>query len=76
MKFEEIARLPADTLLADELLKDDGIIEMANLDMSQRHLDFHHDDRPCPAGEIFHPAWTNAVKLFGHDRRSAAGSRE
>ena len=39
MKFEEIARLPADTLLADELLKDDGIIEMANLDNSQTGID-------------------------------------
>jgi hypothetical protein len=39
MKFEEIARLPADTLLADELSKDDGIIEMANLDKSQTGVD-------------------------------------
>jgi hypothetical protein len=39
MKFEEIARLPADPLLADELLKDDGIIEMANLDKSQTGID-------------------------------------
>ena len=39
MKFEEIARLPADTLLADELLKDDGIIEMANLDESRTGID-------------------------------------
>ena len=39
MKFEEIARLPADTLLADELFKDDGIIEMANLDKSQTGID-------------------------------------
>jgi hypothetical protein len=39
MKIEEIARLPADTLLADELLKDDGIIEMANLDKSQTGID-------------------------------------
>jgi hypothetical protein len=39
MKFEEIAGLPADTLLADELSKDDGIIEMANLDKSQTGVD-------------------------------------
>jgi hypothetical protein len=39
MKFEEIARLPADTLLADELSKDDGIIETANLDKSQTGVD-------------------------------------
>jgi hypothetical protein len=39
MKFEEIARLPADPLLADELLKYDGIIEMANLDKSQTGID-------------------------------------
>ena len=39
MKLEEIARLPADTLLADELSNDDGIIEMANLDKSQTGID-------------------------------------
>jgi hypothetical protein len=39
MKFEEIARLPADALLADELSKDDGIVEMANLDKSQTGVD-------------------------------------
>ncbi len=39
MKLEEIARLPADTLLADELTNDDGIIEMANLDKSQTGID-------------------------------------
>ena len=39
MKLEEIARLPADTLLADELSNDDGIIEMANLDKSQTGVD-------------------------------------
>ena len=39
MKLEEIARLPADTLLADELLHDDGVIEMANLDRSQTGID-------------------------------------
>jgi hypothetical protein len=35
MKIQDIARLPADTFLADELTNDDGIIEMANLDKSQ-----------------------------------------
>jgi hypothetical protein len=35
MEFDEIARLPADTPLADELSNDDGFIEMANLDKSQ-----------------------------------------
>jgi hypothetical protein len=39
MKLREIARLPADTLLADELSDDDGIIEMANLDKSQTGVD-------------------------------------
>jgi hypothetical protein len=39
MKLEEIARLPADTLLADELSNDDGLIEMANLDKSQTGID-------------------------------------
>lgn len=39
MKLEEMARLPADTLLADELTNDDGIIEMANLDKSQTGID-------------------------------------
>ena len=39
MKFEEIARLPADTFLADELSNDDGVIEMANLDKSQTGID-------------------------------------
>jgi hypothetical protein len=39
MKLEEIARLPADTLLADELTDGDGIIEMANLDKSQTGVD-------------------------------------
>jgi len=39
MKFQEIAGLPADTLLADELSNDDGIIEMANLDKSQTGID-------------------------------------
>jgi hypothetical protein len=39
MKLEEIARLPADTLLADELSNDDGIIEVANLDKSQTGID-------------------------------------
>ena len=39
MKLEEIARLPADTPLAEELTNDDGIIEMANLDKSQTGID-------------------------------------
>lgn len=39
MKLEEIAHLPADTLLADELSNNDGIIEMANLDKSQTGID-------------------------------------
>jgi hypothetical protein len=39
MKLQEIARLPADMLLADELSNDDGIIEMANLDKSQTGID-------------------------------------
>ena len=39
MKLEEIARLPADTPLAEELSNDDGIIEMANLDKSQTGVD-------------------------------------
>ena len=39
MKSQEIARLPADTLLADELSNDDSIIEMANLDKSQTGSD-------------------------------------
>jgi hypothetical protein len=39
MKLDEIALLPADTLLADELSNDDGIIEMANLDKSQTGID-------------------------------------
>ena len=39
MKFEEIARLPADALFVDELSKDDGIVEMANLDKSQTGVD-------------------------------------
>jgi hypothetical protein len=39
MKLQEIARLPADTFLADELTNDDGIIEMANLDKSQTGID-------------------------------------
>jgi hypothetical protein len=39
MKPQEIARFPADTLLADELSNDDGIIEMANLDKSQTGID-------------------------------------
>ncbi len=39
MKLEETARLPADSLLADELSNDDGVIEMANLDKSQTGID-------------------------------------
>ena len=39
MKIQEIARLPADTFLADELTNDDDIIEMANLDKSQTGID-------------------------------------
>jgi hypothetical protein len=39
MKLEEIARLPADTPLADELANDDGVIEMANLDKSHTGID-------------------------------------
>jgi hypothetical protein len=39
MEFDEIARLPADTPLADELSNDDGFIEMANLDKSQTGID-------------------------------------
>jgi hypothetical protein len=39
MKPQEIVHLPADTFLADELLNDDGIIEMANLDKSQTGID-------------------------------------
>jgi len=39
MKLEEIARLLADTLLADELSNDDAIVEMANLDKSQTGID-------------------------------------
>jgi hypothetical protein len=39
MKLEEIARLPADRPLADELSNDDGMIEMANLDKSQTGID-------------------------------------
>lgn len=39
MKLDEMARLPADTLLADELSDDDGIIEMANLEKSQTGID-------------------------------------
>lgn len=39
MKLEEIAKLPADPLLADEIPNDDGIIEMANLDKSQTGVD-------------------------------------
>jgi hypothetical protein len=39
MKTEEIAGLPADPPLADELSNDDGIIEMANLDKSQTGID-------------------------------------
>ena len=39
MKLEEIARLPADTPLADELSNDDGVIEMANLDRTQTGID-------------------------------------
>ena len=39
MKLKEIAGLPADTLLADELSNDDGVIEMANLDKSQTGID-------------------------------------
>jgi hypothetical protein len=39
MKLEEIAGLPSDPFLADELSKDDGIIEMANLDKSQTGVD-------------------------------------
>ena len=39
MKLKEIAHLPADTLLADELSADNGVIEMANLDKSQTGID-------------------------------------
>jgi hypothetical protein len=39
MKLEEIARLPADTPLADELANDHGVIEIANLDKSQTGID-------------------------------------
>ncbi len=39
MKLQEIARLPPDTFLADELTNDDSIIEMANLDKSQTGID-------------------------------------
>ena len=39
MKLKEIAGLPADTLLADELSNDNGVIEMANLDKSQTGID-------------------------------------
>jgi hypothetical protein len=39
MKLEEIARLPADTPLADKLSNDDSVIEMANLDRSQTGID-------------------------------------
>jgi hypothetical protein len=39
MKLQEIARLPADTLLADELSDNDGVLEMANLDKSQTGID-------------------------------------
>jgi len=39
MKLEEIARLPADAFLADELSNDDGVIEMANLDKLQTGID-------------------------------------
>jgi hypothetical protein len=39
MKLQEIAQIPADTLLADELPNDDSIIEMANLDKSQTGVD-------------------------------------
>jgi hypothetical protein len=39
MKLEEIAQIPPDTRLADELADDDGIIEMANLDKSQTGID-------------------------------------
>ena len=39
MKRDEIALLPADTPLADELSNDDEVIEMANLDKSQTGID-------------------------------------
>ena len=39
MKLQEIAQIPPDTLLADELSNDDSIIEMANLDKSQTGID-------------------------------------
>jgi hypothetical protein len=55
MKFEEIALLPADTLLADELSNDDGIIETANLDKSQTGID----------GVV----WISTMMMTGHAPR-------
>jgi hypothetical protein len=39
MKLQEIARLPADTFLGDELANDDGIVDVANLNKSQTGID-------------------------------------
>jgi hypothetical protein len=48
MKLEEIARLPADTPLADELSNDDSVIEIANLDRSQTGIDGVITEIPGP----------------------------
>jgi hypothetical protein len=55
MKIEDIAQIPPDPPLAEEMSDDDVIFEMANLDKSQTGIDgfdFYFDDRTCSESEI------------------------
>jgi hypothetical protein len=72
MNIEDIAQLPADPPLDEELSTDDVVYEIANLDKSQTgnrwfHLDFHFYDGARSKSKIFHQAWTDTAKLLDYD---------